>query len=508
MKPSREVLLPGVRWPIPRLGMLWVISLVWCSLAMAQHWTPITPFPGLGAGTAILRTDGVVIVEEVTGPASTGGYATGNWWELVPDTGGSYATGSWSIFTSTIGFGYAPLYFGSAVLPDGRIVFEGGEYNFSSQDDTNLGFVYRPALNIWLSVGPPSGWSKIGDSPTVVLPNGTFMLGDCCSTKEALLDAATLTWTSTGTGKADPNSEEGWTLLPNGKVLTVDTQNGTESELYNPSTGKWSLAGKLPVPITYNCANPKIVPEIGPAVLRPNGTVFVAGANGETAIYKSSSGKWSIGPVFPPNSAGEGQDGVADGPAAILPDGNVLVMASNINPCFITPSDFYEFNGTNFITAPSPPNASNEVSYDGRMLVLPNGGHVLFTDGTTDVETYIPKGAAKSSWAPTITSSPSTIVAGDKYTIKGTQFNGLTQGAAYGDDAQSATNFPLVRITDAIGVVHYALTKNFSTMGVATGSKIVSAQFIAPSGMILGPATMVVVANGIASTAVPVTVTF
>ncbi len=475
-------------------------------LAEAQHWKALPPFPGLGAGTAILRTDGIVMVEEVSGPASKGGTATGRWWDLTPDNTGSYATGTWSINTSTAGFGYAPLYFGSAVMPNGTIVFEGGEYNFNLFAETTLGFMYRPLRNQWVEINPPIGWSKIGDGPTVVLPNGTLMLGNCCSAAEALLDASTLTWSSTGSGKADPNSEEGWTLLPNGKVLTIDTQNGTESELYNPATGSWSLAGKLPVGIAYNCANPKDVPELGPAVLRPNGTVFAAGANGATAVYNVSTGKWSRGPNFPPNSAGEGQDGVADGPAALLPDGNVLVMASNINPCFEPPSDFYEFNGSSFVTAPAPPNAPNEVSYDGRMLILPNGGHILFTDGTTDVESYIPAGSAKSSWAPTITSAPSSVTPGNVYTLKGTKFNGYSQGAAYGDDAQSATNFPLVRITDAIGNVFYAQTKNFSTMGVATGSKIVSAQFTAPSGMVAGPATLEVVANGIASASMAITI--
>jgi len=63
----------------------------------------------------------------------------------------------------------------------------------------------------------------IGDSQSVVLPNGTFMLADKMSRQAALLDAKNLTWTETGTSsKSDLNDEEGWTLLPNGKVLTVD----------------------------------------------------------------------------------------------------------------------------------------------------------------------------------------------------------------------------------------------------------------------------------------------
>jgi len=91
--------------------------------------------------------------------------------------------------------------------------------------------------------------------------------------------------------------------------------------------------------------------------------------------------------------------------------------------------------------------------------------------------------------------------------VKGTQLNGLSQGAGYGDDAQSATNFPLVRFTNnATGHKSYARTKNFSTMGVATGSAIESATFIPSTNMETGASTMVVVANGNASASVAVTV--
>jgi len=479
-----------------QIGVLLVVFLAWCSLASAQSWIPVvSPFPG-SAGTASLRTDGSVMVEDNN---------TGIWWKLVPDPTGDYANGSWVLLVSEPS-GYDPLYFGSAVLPDDKMVFEGGEYNFGVLDDTTLGFLFDEKAGTWTGIAPPSGWSKIGDAPTVVLPNGTFMLGSCCSANEALLDESSLTWTSTGAGKADANSEEGWTLLPNGKVLTVDTQNGTQSELYSPSTGTWSLAGKLPVGITYDCGM-GIVPELGPAVLRPNGTVFVAGANGYTAIYNSKTGKWSKGPIFPPNSGG-GQNGVADGPAALLPDGNVLVMASSINPCFRTPSDFFEFNGSTFTAVPGPPNAGNDASYYGRMVVLPNGGHVLFTDGSSDVEVYRPAGVAKSTWLPTITSCPaSTVTRGTAYTVKGTQFNGLSQGAAYGDDAQSATNFPLVRFTmTASGDVYYGRTKSFSTMGVATGAKVVSAKIVPLPTMATGAATMIIVTNGLESNSCSVTV--
>ena len=464
-----------------RIGLCLAALLAWCGLASAQHWTPITmPFPG-SAGTAMLRTDGMVMVED---------NSTGFWWGLVPDSTGSYQNGVW-VLLPLPPVGYDPLNFASAVLPDSRIIIEGGEYNSGVKDDTKLGAIFSDSSG-FTSVSAPSGWSKIGDAPSVVLPNGKFMMGDCCGASEAILNASTLTWTSTGTGKADANSEEGWTLLPNGDVLTVDTQNGTNSELYNYKTGKWTSAGNLPKFLGNSCGM-GIVPEMGPAVLRPNGTVFQAGANGGTAVYNLSTKKWTAGPSFPKGY------GVADGPAAILPDGNVLVMASNISPCFKPPAKFYEFNGSTLTAAPNPPNASVDSSYYGRMLVLPLGGHVLFTDGSSDVEVYIPKGSAKSSWLPTITSFPPLVTRGKSYVVKGTQFNGLSGGAAYGDDAQSATNFPLVRLTNVVtGSVYYALTKNFST-GVATGATAVQTTFVAPSSMDIGLTTLEVVANGLSS---------
>ncbi len=78
--------------------------------------------------------------------------------------------------------GYAPLYFGSAVLPDGRYIAEGGEYNNGSPAWTTKGAIYDPVANTWTSVTPPSGWTSIGDSPSVILTNGTYMQSNCCDT--------------------------------------------------------------------------------------------------------------------------------------------------------------------------------------------------------------------------------------------------------------------------------------------------------------------------------------
>ena len=78
---------------------------------------------------------------------------------------------------------------------------------------------------------------------------------------------------------------------------------------------------------------------------------------------------------------------------------------------------------------------------------------------------------------------------------------------AFGDEFQNATNYPLVRITNkGTGHVFYARTHDHSSMGVATGSLIVTTNFDVPAGMETGASTLEVVANGLASKAVAVTV--
>jgi hypothetical protein len=483
-----------------------VALLMLAALAGAQTWTPLTHQPSFHASTALLLTDGTVMVHQSDGSVAG---STGNWWRLKPDNTGSYINGTWSQLAS-MPFGYTPLFFASAVLADGRVVVEGGEYNGTApgSGETSMGAIYDPSTNSWTSISPPPGWSHIGDAQSVVLGNGTFMLGNCGFTgsictpnqfQQALLTASNLTWSITGTNKADQNSEEGWTLLPgdpsgpnypnNGKVLTVDVWNGTQSELYDPNTGSWSLAGSTPV--TLVACN-----EIGPAVLRPDGTVFVTGATGNTAIYNSNpfSTGWRAGPTFPPGL------GVPDGPAALLPNGKVLVQAGPNNPCYSAGSKFYEFDGTTLTHVADPPRASVDPSFVGRMLVLPTG-QILFTDYSQDVEVYTPSGTYNFVWQPTINTYPGNITLGASwYQITGTQLNGLSQGAMYGDDAQSATNYPLVRITNyTTGHVFYMFTHNHSSMGVATAGVNVSTLFDPPLNMERGWSYLVVVANGIPS---------
>jgi hypothetical protein len=56
------------------------------------------------------------------------------------------------------------------------------------------------------------------------------------------------------------------------------------------------------------------------------------------------------------------------------------------------------------------------------------------------------------------------------FTLTGTQLNGLSEGASFGDYEEMASNYPIIRLTDANGNVSFARTFNWSSIGVATGS--------------------------------------
>ena len=482
----------------------------------AAGWTPLTNQPDFlidGASNPILLTDGSVLFQDTAFP---------DWWKLTPDKFGSYVNGTWSQVASLPNT-YSPLYHSSAVLPDGRLIIEGGEYLLNDTQDalipswTPQGSIYDPVANTWTPVAPPPFFTgfgpfpqTIGDAQSVVLPNGTYMQANCCTFEQALLDAKTLTWTQTGSNKFDINDEEGWTLLPNGKVLTVDAYvpvgipyipDGTNSEIYDPKTGSWSSAGSTIAQLwdsTAACGGltNNTTFEVGPGVLRPDGTVFYTGANtcpgaaGNTAIFNSFTGNWTAGPQFPaPNN-------VADGPAALEPNGKVLVFAS---PSFgDPPAQFFEWDGKNLNAIPGTPNTPFDGSFVGNMLVLPTG-QILFTDFSNDVEIYTPTPGHPENAEPIVIAAPIFLNRGHSYQVFGFRFNGVSQGAAYGDDVQAATNYPLVRITNLIdGHVQYSRTHDHSSMAVAS-PKLVSTHFDVPASQERGICKLEVVANGIAS---------
>ncbi len=491
------------------------VLLVTC-FAGAQNWVATNFLSSdslVQPSNPLLLTDGTVIFHDAQGVAPS------DWYKVTPDINGSYLNGTVTKI-GALPSTYSPLYFSSQVLNDGRVLIEGGEYNFNNSVWTTLGAIYDPIADVWTLRTPPAGWGRIGDAESVMLANGTYMQASCCDTgpKFALLAPpyADASWTSfSGQGKADSYDEEGFTLLPSGKVLTVDANRRTAltaSEIFDPTTNLWSAGPSTIVSLTDLNSRGSGSHEVGPMLLRPDGTVFATGgapANtaGHTSAYSVANNLWTAGPDFPNLLACD------DAPMALEPNGNVIVYAAP--PVFNVGAHMFEWNGSTLTQIADPPASPNNASYYGNLLVLPTG-QILFTDFSYDIEVYNPVGDYNPAWAPNISylttaaSRPlpsSGLVRGTTYKAYGTQFNGLSAGASYGDDTQADTDFPLVRFVNrASGHVFYGRTHDFSTRAVATGNAVVNTQFDVPAGMETGPANLYVVVNGIPSPAFPVSI--
>ena len=196
----------------------------------------------------------------------------------------------------------------------------GGEYigadNMCSEPSwSNQGALYDPVANSWTPVAAPPGFALTGDAESIVLPNGSYMLADCCDDPAmqaiATVTDGIVTWT-TGNSYTCPtgdfcNDEQGYTALPDGNVFMVDVwnfgANFDDYEIYNTATGVWSLAGQ-----TADRMSDSTNFELGSAALTPQygsqGTIIqfsgvpISGMTPVNDIYDVASGKWKSGPVL------------------------------------------------------------------------------------------------------------------------------------------------------------------------------------------------------------------
>lgn len=473
---------------------------------MAGTWSKLPEAP-FAVGTMLLLTDGSVFSSEGMTP---------RWWRLTPDGNGEYGS-DWTRTADLPPLSdtpYEPLDFASAVLADGTVFVAGGEYNGQSSalerpsDNVAAARLYDRTRNQWTVLSIPAGWKEIGDAPCCVLEDGTLLLGSIEGSGTSLFNPKSRHWSLGGAKRKNNTSdEETWTLLPDGSVLTIDCYGHPEAERYLPKDNGWVSAGRVVPDLVEDTSF-----EIGPALLLPDGRVLAAGATGATAFYTPPRddphglGQWQPGRTFP---AVNGHQLIAkDAPAALLPNGRVLFIVGYKPVGNEWPQVVYcvEYDPAADVMQliDQPPNADARPDVT-RLLLLPTG-QVLLSNATSLVAIYTPDGAPLDAWRPRITSIPSTIAAGEPFTLTGQQLNGVSQAVSYGDDATMATNYPLVRLQRG-DARWYCPTSCHSSMGVQTGTASATTQVTVPTRVPAGPAELVVVTNGIESEPVSVLVT-
>ncbi len=445
------------------------------TLLQGGTWTTLTnliPDPE-GGQHMILLSNGTIMVQG--GDNLTNETTANRWYALTPTATGSYVNGTWSTLAS---MSIQRAAFGSAVLPDGRLLIVGGEDsgNPIAMNETNTGEIYNPLTNTWSPIANfPQ--PEFGDNNLEVLQNGTVLAGYLNGPQTYIYHPTTNTWTfAANLLNGDTSGEETWVKLPDGSILSYQIQGSQPqtAERYIPSLNEWVFAGNVPVNLSSDGGNNTIVPELGPGFMLPDGRSFWLGASNHTALYTPpttllGTGSWVAGPDIPNNL------GLFDGPGCVMPNGDVLFLASPQDGTnFAGPTHVFEYDpSTNAILGVAVPAALqtdlNNGGTLGRQLIVLPSGQVMLTNTDTKIWVFTPNGSPQNAWRPRITKI--TNNGNGTFTLTGQQLNGLDEGSLEGDDNQNATNYPIVRITDDTGKVFYCADVQLEQHGRGNGQR-------------------------------------
>lgn len=477
--------------------------------AALQHGSTVTFAAG---AQPQLLTDGTVLL----GDGSLDGTA---WFKLTPDTSGSYENGTWTQVASS---NLAREYFPSTMLNTGKYMIAGGEDVVGDPNHSSVE-VYDPVADTWSlrakSFTDPGG---IGDTASSILGDGHVLMSSFQSPNTYTYDANSDVFKFVSkigtTAFFQTGDEKGWTLLQTGELFDIFG----DWSLFEPSTLTWTAP--QPLPAGMSLVSLFASNEVGPASLLYDGRVMQFGSasdmtglgiQAQTAIFDPKTKTVVPGPN-PPDKLQWG-----DTSAAVLITGHVLNVTSTSIESGPNVKSIWEWDpgqpiddaftkvatqGTDLAAPQRLPSMAFPV-----FLQLPNGQVMDVEANDSQVHFYAPyngQNLVSPAWRPTIT-SVSAPTAGE-FTLTGTQLNGLTTGATFGDDRNSGTNFPIVWLQDfqtPPQKIYYARTYGFSSM-TPEPTATHTCKFVLPSGIPNGSYLLKTSANGVASSnSVPINIT-
>jgi hypothetical protein len=187
-----------------------------------------------------------------------------------------------------------------------------------------------------------------GDDPSMLISGHRILAGNIFNNSTYLYSIDTDSWTQAATKVySDRSDEEGWTALSGGSILTYDLFNSVANnqgyaETYNSTQNAWTAispadgtaTGTLPL-----LTSPALGFELGPSMRLQDGRALVIGANQHTALYNQATNAWAAGPDIhgvlrsPFGRVEHANFGADDAPAALMPNGHVLIAAdAGANP--------------------------------------------------------------------------------------------------------------------------------------------------------------------------------
>ncbi|HZQ23209.1 MAG TPA: kelch repeat-containing protein [Terriglobales bacterium] len=327
----------------------------------------------------------------------------------------------------------------AVLLPSGYVLVAGGSNNNVPLASSEL---YSSASGAWSSTGNLN--VARSSARAVLLANGKVLAmggcinSDCLGSTTAsaeIYNPSNGTWTTTGSmlrGRAEFVA----VLLSSGNVLvaggcTSYGVNGclavtTASELYNPSTGKWSPTGSL------RAARMAMT-----ATVLTNGKVLVAGgqtaasdALGSSELYNFATGAFSLtGRLITPRSGHT---------ASLLQNGLVLMAGGeNVNGISIQKAELYNSStGTYSATGNMPSNRQEHAAVllsTGSVLVA--GGTNVTSNGTTVLATCVTYNPTTGTWTSASSMNSARV---DHNLILLTNGHALAAGGDNGNNALSS----------------------------------------------------------------------
>ena len=540
---------------------------------VVNTWTPITPFPpktncpSLNAVTADLtngssvisnvypQTTGITVGWAITGTGIVSGTTVAST-TATTITMSAPATATRSASTVNFNHSYQLI---SCIGDEPSELVSGGNILVGSFTD-NTTWLYNVAADSWTQTGSKvyatdasdeEGWAK--------LPNGNIVNYDLFKSIFSSQSGSDLENGSyaevynPGTGMwsgISPSDGTAFGTIPQLSSLQVGVELGPEirlqdgrilvigatqhTALYNPATNTWSAGPDISGTLTNSQGTVAAAfgADDAPAAIVPNGHVIFAADAGAAQVSTTASitaGSPTITNI--PSTAGlqvgwtvsgSGIPGnttidSVDSPSQVTMSANATsTVASDtirFGGTYSKPTQLFDFDpATNSISALSPAipdsNLPNISAFLSRMLTLPTG-QVIFTDDSLQPWIYTPDGAANASLRPAINGL--TYNGGGNFTLTGKQLNGQSAGAAYGDDDQMDTNYPLVRFTatDGSGKVYYGKTTNWSSLAVGGGLSATQTVNVTLNPALTTPGTyaMTVAGAGIASLPIFVNIT-
>jgi hypothetical protein len=420
-------------------------------------------------------------------------------WRLTPDASGSYFNGVWSKAGS---FLVSKTFFASQVLSNGKLATCGGEYS-GNGGETNYCEIFDPQAGLSTTLTPPTNgstinWGSIGDSPSVVLPDGRWFLGNTngFGGNSAILDPVALTWSFVG---GDQDNEQGYALLQDGDVISAHPYAEVSRRYSVGSPGFVDESMPVMLGAKFSTSNGPSQ-EIGPSMSLMDGRLIWFGATGHTAIYTATTagqaGTWNVGPDLPGFLNGAGSQLLSeDMPALLEPTGRVLLVVSDQ---IGTTEQFAEFDpsttGFAFKSGSFPTTSAAPAGNGINMLLLPNGQALVSMKGG---RLYMVTFAGGAPASPTILGFPSTVTRDTTVALTGLQLCGLSEVSMYGDDNQQAENYPIVRVVSPLRT-RYLRAHDVSTRSIAPNARSTVMVDI-PSDLPPGSYSLQVIAMGTAS---------